>query len=66
VYVVAAILIIGATGCEKRSGKAVVLTKEHIAAALPIGETPNPQLAPGPDEEVCLVADDKLRVMGTR
>jgi hypothetical protein len=28
-------------GCEKNSGEAVVLAKEHIDAALPTAETPN-------------------------
>src|SRR4029453_18156323 len=35
---VAALLMIGATGCEKKSGEAVVLAKEHIDAALPTAE----------------------------
>ena len=39
--VVAAFLIIRLTGCEKKSGEAVVLAKEHIDAALPTAETPN-------------------------
>jgi hypothetical protein len=33
-------LIIGFSGCEKKSGQAVVLAKEHIAAALPVADTP--------------------------
>jgi hypothetical protein len=45
--VVAALFIIAATGCEKNSGEAVVLAKEHIDAARPSAETPNgnPRLA---------------------
>ena len=39
--VVAAFLVIAVTGCEKNSGEAVVLAKEHIDAALPTAETPN-------------------------
>jgi hypothetical protein len=39
-YVVAAFLILGVVGCDKKSGEAVVLTKEHIDAALPTKETP--------------------------
>jgi hypothetical protein len=60
----AAFLIIGVTGCEKKSGEAVVLTKEHIDAALPIAETPNEQSAPGPEEQLRPVADDEITVDG--
>src|SRR5262249_408036 len=56
--VVAAFLIIAVTGCEKKSGEAVVLAKEHIDAALPTGETPNAQSAPSPDEQPRPIADD--------
>ena len=49
---VAALLMIGATGCEKKSGEAVVLAKEHIDAALPTAETPNAQSAPSRDEQL--------------
>jgi hypothetical protein len=57
-------LIIAVTGCEKKSGEAVVLTKEHIAAALPNAETPNAQSAPNPDEQLRPVADDEITVDG--
>jgi hypothetical protein len=33
-------VLIGLIGCEKNSGEAVVLAKEHIDAALPTDETP--------------------------
>ena len=56
--------MIGPTGCEKKSGEAVVLAKEHIAAALPIKETPNAQSAPGPDEQPPPIADDEITVDG--
>jgi hypothetical protein len=62
--VVAAFLIIAITGCEKRSGEAVVLAKEHIDAALPIAETPNPQSARSPDEKLRPMADDEIAVDG--
>jgi hypothetical protein len=61
---VAALLIIGATGCEKKSAKAVVLSKEYIAAALAIEETPNAQSAPIPDEQPRPMADDEIAVDG--
>ena len=57
-YVVAAFLIIPLTGCDKKSGEAVVLAKEHIDAALPTAETP------GPDEQLRPMADDEIAVDG--
>jgi len=57
-------LIIAVTGCEKKSGEAVVLAKEHIDAALPTGETPNAQSAPSPDEQPRPIADDEITVDG--
>jgi hypothetical protein len=62
--VVTAFLIIGPTGCEKKSGEAIVLTKEHIGAALPVGETPNAQSAQGSDEKPRPIADDEITVDG--
>jgi hypothetical protein len=62
--VVAAFLIIAVTGCEKKSGEAVVLAKEHIDAALPTAETPNTQSAPSPDEQPRPIADDEITVDG--
>ena len=59
--VVAAFLIIAVTGCEKNSGEAVVLAKEHIDAA---AETPNTQSAPSPDEQPRPIADDEITVDG--
>ena len=51
-------------GCEKRSGEALVLAKEHIDAALPIAETPNSQSASSPDEHLRSVAADEITVDG--
>ena len=62
--VVAAFLIIAVTGCEKKSGEAVVLAKEHIDAALPTAETPNAKSAPSPDEQLRPMADDEIAVDG--
>ena len=59
--VVAAFLIMAVTGCEKKSGEAVVLAKEHIDAA---AETPNTQSAPSPDEQPRPIADDEITVDG--
>jgi hypothetical protein len=61
---VAAFLTTAITGCEKKSGEAVVLEKEHIAAALPIAETPNAQVAPSPDDKPHSMADDEIAVDG--
>ena len=61
---VAALLMIGATGCEKKSGEAVVLAKEHIDAALPTAETPNVKSAATPDEQLRPMADDEIAVDG--
>ena len=63
-WVVAASLIIAMTGCEKNSGEAVVLSKEHIDAALPNAETPKAQSDPGPNVEIRPMADDEIAVDG--
>jgi hypothetical protein len=63
-YVVAAFLIIPFTGCDKKSGEAVVLSKEHIDAALPTAETPNAQSGPSPSEQLRPMADDEIAVDG--
>ena len=62
-YVVA-LLLIGFTGCEKKSGEAVVLAKEHIDAALPTTETPTTESTPSPDEQLRPMADDEIAVDG--
>ena len=62
-WVIAA-LIISVTSCEKNSGEAVVLTKEHIDAALPTAETPNAQPGPSPDEQLRPMRDDEIAVDG--
>src|SRR5438874_10880040 len=51
-FVIVVLVTVGMVGCEKKSGDAVVLAKEHIAAALPIAETPNAQSASTPDDEI--------------
>ena len=62
--VVTALLIIAVTGCEKKSGEAVVLAKEHIDAALPAAETPNAHSDPSPNAELRPMADDEIAVDG--
>ena len=61
---VAALLMINATGCEKKSDEAVVLAKEHIDAALPTAETPNAKSTGTPDEQLRPMADDEIAVDG--
>jgi hypothetical protein len=51
-------------GCEKLSGDAVVLAKEHIAAAPEMAKTPNAQPAPSPNEESRPIGDDEITVDG--
>jgi hypothetical protein len=63
-WVVAALLVMAITGCDKKSGEGVVLSKEYIAAALPTGETPNTQSVPSPDEQPRAIADDEIAVDG--
>jgi hypothetical protein len=63
-YVVAAFLILGVVGCDKKSGEAVVLAKEHIDAALPTKETPTTESTPGQNEQLRPMADDEIAVDG--
>ena len=56
--------MIGATGCEKKSGEAVLLAKEHIDAALPTAETPNAKSVGTPDEQLRPMRDDEIAVDG--
>jgi hypothetical protein len=63
-WFVATFLIIAIAGCEKNSGEAVVLAKEHIDAALPTAETPNAQSTSSPNEELRPMRDDEIAVDG--
>ena len=62
--VAAPLLMIGLCGCDKKSGEAVVLAKEHIDAALPTAETPNAESVPSPDEHLRPMRDDEIAVDG--
>lgn len=57
-------LIIGFSGCEKKSGQAVVLEKEHIAVVLPVADTPNAESTASPEEQPRPMADDEIAVDG--
>ena len=61
---IVALLMIGLSGCEKNSGEAVVLGKEHIDAALPVAETPKAQSEPVPTAGIRPMADDEIAVDG--
>jgi len=61
---VVVLLMIGIAGCEKKSGEAVVLSKEHIDAPLPVKETPNTQSATTPETTFREMADDEIGVDG--
>jgi hypothetical protein len=63
-WVAAALLIVGATACEKNGGEAVVLAKEHIDAALPTAETRNTQSETGASAKIRSMADDEISVEG--
>lgn len=56
--------MLAATSCQKNSGEAVVLSKEHIDAAPPKAETPIPQLDSSPTVEIREMADDEIAVDG--
>src|SRR5215468_6526764 len=58
------LLLIGMIGCEKNSGEAVVLAKEHIDAALPTQEMPNAKPEASPDVQIRPMADDEIAVDG--
>jgi hypothetical protein len=65
VSLIALLLTAGVVGCEKKSGDAIVLSKEHIAAAaLRTTETPSAPSAASPDQTVRAMADDEITVDG--
>ena len=63
-FVIVVLVTVGMVGCEKKSGDAVVLAREHIAAALPIAETPNAQSMITRKAEIRPMADDEIAVDG--
>lgn len=63
-WAAAAFLVMVITGCEKNSGEAVVLSKEHIDAAPPTTETPKAQAESSPTVEIREMADDEIAVEG--
>lgn len=69
-FVLGLVAIFWLSGCEKQSGEAVVLAKEHIAAALPISETSPAGPAMSPNEistsaeQPRPIGDDEITVDG--
>ena len=59
-----AFLINAVTSCEKNTGEAVVVAKEHINAALPTAEKANAKSEPGPDSQIRPMTDDEIAVDG--
>jgi hypothetical protein len=69
-FVLGLLAIFCLSGCEKQRGKAIVLTKEHIAAAPPISET-SPTGSPASPNEISTsagelrpIGDDEITVNG--
>ncbi len=63
-FVLGLLAIFCLAGCEKKSGEAVVLTKEHIAAAPPASETATPSASATSDEQPRPIGDDEITVDG--
>jgi len=63
-FVLGLLAIFCLAGCEKQSGEAVVLTKEHIAAAPPASETATSSASATSDEQPRPIGDDEITVDG--
>jgi hypothetical protein len=69
-FVFGLLAIVCLAGCEKQSGEAIVVAKEHIAAAPPISETSRAGPAASPDEvsrsaeQPRSIGDDEITVDG--
>lgn len=61
-FVFGSLTVIFLSGCESQSGDAIVLAKEHIAAAPQIAETANPESMVSPDEQPRQIGDDEIAV----
>jgi hypothetical protein len=61
-FVLGLLAIFCLVGCEKHSGEAIVLTKEHIAAAPPMSET-SPAGSPASPNEISTTSEE-LRPIG--
>jgi hypothetical protein len=63
-FILGLIAIFCLAGCEKHSGEAIVLTKEHIAAATPTSETATPNASATSEERPRPIGDDEITVDG--
>ena len=69
-FLAGSITLLCLSGCEKESGEAVVLAKEHIAAAVLSTATPAPETGVSPvgnntsDEQLQPIKDDEITVDG--
>jgi hypothetical protein len=66
-FVLGLLVIVSLAGCERRNGEAIVLTKEHIAAAPPTAEKPAAEHASSPasgGEQIREINDDEITVDG--
>jgi hypothetical protein len=61
-YFLGLIILFSLAGCEKKTGEAVVLSKEHLAAASPTIETSTPDRPPSVDEQP--ISHDEITVDG--
>ena len=64
IFAIPLCLITALVGCEKQRGEAVVLTKEHIDAALLTEGTPNAKSEPSSNAQIRAMADDEITVDG--
>ncbi|HEX4696407.1 MAG TPA: hypothetical protein VH254_01920 [Candidatus Udaeobacter sp.] len=65
--VLSLLVIISLAGCERRNGEAIVVAKEHIAAAPPTAERPTAEHASSPangEEQIREIKDDEITVDG--
>jgi hypothetical protein len=64
-FVVGLLVIVSLTGCERRNGEAIVLTKEYIAAAPPTPEKPGAEDGSSPTssvEQIREINDDEITI----
>ncbi|PYL60234.1 MAG: hypothetical protein DMF31_04995 [Verrucomicrobia bacterium] len=61
---IAIFVMIGVASCDRKSGEAVVIGKEHIDAALLTEGTPNAKSEPSSNAQIRAMADDEITVDG--
>jgi hypothetical protein len=66
-FVLGFFVIVSLAGCERRNGEAIVLAKEHIAAAQPTSQKPAAEHASNPangEEQIREIKDNEITVDG--